>query len=436
VINSKFFASGKNILIIGYGKSGKSAYNFLKNNGHHVVVLDDFKTEIPDKMVGDDISNIDVIVKSPSINIIPENCHPMIRNGALEGVPVISTFDLFILHNPDARIVGITGTNGKSTTSALTHFILKDSGMDVQLGGNIGIPYFDLKKADVYIFEMSSYELASSRHLKFEIGCVLNIELDHMDFHGSYENYTFSKHKILDNSVTKIISLEDRLTAETYGHLKDVIKVSTKHEPSADLCILEHAMISGGRSLILDLSDIPNLIGKHNYQNIEFAYAIAHYFGISNALIAKSIRAFQPLPHRMNIVRKVGNVLFVNDSKATNPESASKALSTFIGHKIFWLVGGRSKKADVMKSVGEHLDNVHKIYLFGESSEEFGQIFNGIKQTTDCKTMQNAIREAYKDAMAESVLSVVLLSPMCSSFDQFENFEHRGNEFVQIVEKI
>jgi UDP-N-acetylmuramoylalanine--D-glutamate ligase len=436
VINEAFFASKKNILIIGYGATGKSVYSFLKNNGHNVSVYDDFKANIPQRLKSNRLSDIDLAVKSPSIPCMPHNSHSIIKDLGVAKIPVISAFDVFMLHNPEARIVGITGTNGKSTTAALTYHIMKDSGADVQLGGNIGIPYFDLPKAEIYIFEMSSYELASSRYLKFEIGCILNIEPDHLTFHGDFGNYVDAKHRLFENAQTKILSLEDSLTSEKYGFSEDVIKVSAKHSPQADVYVFERAMIGSTKTPILDLSDVPALIGQHNYQNIAFAYSICRRCGIPDHLIVRSIRSFRPLPHRLNIVKKVGNVLFVNDSKATNPESAAKALATFVGFKIFWLVGGRSKNVNVMNSIGEYLTSVQKIYLFGESAEEFTQTFDGIKSTVDCKTMLSAIHLAYKDAVEESGSVVVLLSPMCSSFDQFDSFEHRGDEFTKAVEMI
>ncbi|MDR2598327.1 MAG: UDP-N-acetylmuramoyl-L-alanine--D-glutamate ligase [Holosporales bacterium] len=436
MINEAFFASKKNILVIGYGTTGKSVYSFLRGNGHSVLVYDDFKGNVPGNLNLNRMPAVDLVIKSPSVPCMPHNIHPLIKKLCAAKIPVISAFDVFILHNPDAQIIGVTGTNGKSTTAALAHHIMKDNGTDVQLGGNIGIPYFDLPKAKLYIFEMSSYELASSRYLKFEIGCILNIEPDHLTFHGDFGNYVAAKHRLLENAKIKIISLEDSLTTERFGFKKEVIKVSTKNSPQADVCVFERAMIGHARAPILDLADVSALIGQHNYQNIEFAYSICRQCGVPDHLIVRSIRSFKPLPHRLNVVKKVGNVLFVNDSKATNPESAAKALATFVGFKIFWLVGGRSKNVNVMNSVGEYLTSVQKIYLFGESAEEFTQVFDEIKSTVNCKTMLSAIHLAYKDAMAEAGSVVILLSPMCSSFDQFNNFEHRGDEFVKAVEEI
>jgi UDP-N-acetylmuramoylalanine--D-glutamate ligase len=437
VIKTNFFASKRNVLIIGFGKTGRSAHRFLKERGHRVFVHDDFNESVPDSFDPGQMSDIDIAIKSPSVPLSSHNRHAIIENLLKDNIPIISAFDVFILYNPTARVIGITGTNGKSTTTALTYHIMKNAGIDAQIGGNIGIPYLDVPESTVYIFEMSSYELESSHHLKFEIGCILNIYPDHLKFHGDFVNYVAAKHKLLEHSQIKILSLEDIVTAEKFGYMRDVITVSTEYTPRANVYVFERAMMGGAKSVVLDLTEVPGLIGQHNYQNIEFAYAICRHYGIPDYIIAKGIRTFDSLPHRLNMIKKkLGNVLFVNDSKATNPESASKALATFLGYKIFWLVGGRSKNADTLSSVGAYLDSVQKIYLFGESADEFTRTFEGIKKTVDCKTMLSALRLAYKDAANEEGSVVILLSPMCASFDQFEDFEHRGNEFVKAVEAL
>jgi UDP-N-acetylmuramoylalanine--D-glutamate ligase len=436
VIDKAFFASKKNILIVGYGTTGKSVYHFLRAKGHSVSAYDDFKKGVPNRINLKRLSEVNLAIKSPSIPFMVHNVSPIIKSLDAAKIPIISAFDVFMLFNPDARIIGVTGTNGKSTTAALAYHVMKDCGVDVQIGGNIGIPYFDLPKVEIYVFEMSSYELAYSQLLKFEIGCILNIEPDHLDFHGDFGNYVAAKHKMLDNTRIKILSLEDKLTTEKFGFRKGIVKVSNDSGSRADVSVFEKTLVRKGIAPILDLADGSALIGEHNHQNIAFAYAICRQCGIPDHLFARSARSFQPLPHRLTPVKKVRNILFVNDSKATNPESAVKALATFVGFKIFWLVGGRSKNIDVVNLVSEYLPSVQKIYLFGESAEKYAQVFDGIKNTVDCKTMLSAIHLAYKDAMMEAGSIVILLSPMCSSFDQFDNFEHRGDEFVKAVEAI
>ena len=167
-----------------------------------------------------------------------------------------------------------------------------------------------------------------------------------------------------------------------------------------------------------------------------FLWAKKESLNIDDNIITNTINNFEPLPHRMNIVRKINNILFVNDSKGTNPGSSARALDTFMGYKIFWLVGGRSKKVDPLPYIGKYLDSIQKVYLFGESVNEFSRTFKGIKDYIIFKTMEDALKKAYSDASNETGTSVVFLSPMCASFDQFQSFEHRGNVFVELVKSL
>jgi UDP-N-acetylmuramoylalanine--D-glutamate ligase len=366
--------------------------------------------------------------------MMPHNCHPVISEAHENDVPVISTFDAFVLTHDDAKIVGITGTNGKSTTAALTNHVLKKNCVNSWLGGNYGIPYFDApSNVDAYIFEMSSYELASSKYLKFEVGCILNIEVDHLEFHGNFDEYVKAKYRLLDNSKVQIISADDENVIAKYPN---AIRLSTQYKPDSYAYIHERALFNKDRYVEMDLSGPLNLLGPHNHQNIVFAYAICRHFGIEGVEFSKNVMAFQPLPHRLNIVRKINNITFVNDSKATNPVSAANALKTFVGYTIYWLVGGRSKKTDPLEAVGAYMDCVKKVYLFGEAADEFEEVFRDVKKIVKCETMFLALNEAYHDALLETEMVIVLLSPMCSSFDQFKSFEHRGTEFARAVSEL
>lgn len=429
--------SCKNILVVGYGLSGRSVYNFLRNKGFNVYTYDDKQLDSPNRITNINWDEIDLVVKSPAVPFMDHNCHPMISQAREHNIPVPSSFDVFRFYNPGAKIIAITGTNGKSTTTALVCHILKRAGFSVSMGGNIGIPYFEMPQSEWYVLEMSSYELASSSCLDFEMACVLNIEPDHLEIHGSFENYMAAKHSALDHAQFKFISYEDSITMKKYAGREDTITISTEYETSSDVYVCENAIFDTASDRIeIDLSGILNLRGKHNYQNIEFAYSVCKKLGVQSREILNHVMNFTPLPHRLNTVRKINGVLFVNDSKATNPGSAARALATFVGYKIYWLVGGRSKKTDPLIYVKDHLAGIQKIYLFGESMDEFETAFAGIKKTVRCKTMSNALNMAYKDAAAEGGPSVVLLSPMCASFDQFNSFEHRGDEFVRMVNEL
>jgi UDP-N-acetylmuramoylalanine--D-glutamate ligase len=436
VINSiNDFSAPKTILVVGYGVSGKSAYNFLQDRGHRALAIDDSSAVgAPHTMRDAEWKNIDFVVKSPSVPIMRHNRHASVTMANEFQIPVLSTFDIFRIYNPDAKLIAVTGTNGKSTTTSLIFHILKEMGVSVRMGGNIGIPYFDMGKGEYYVLEMSSYELASSSLLDFQIACVLNIEPDHYEFHGAFENYISAKHAALDHSAFKIISFEDRRTMSKYSASQDAVIVSTSNNPNADMYIHEDALIDReSKRVLLDFAGITNLLGRHNRQNIEMAYSVCRRLGASHQEIVRGINSFKPLPHRMNVIRKIDNVTFVNDSKATNPSSAAKALATFVGQEIYWLVGGRSKSVDPLPYVNDYLTGVRKIYLFGESVDEFEAAFANRKQTVMCDTMDDALRRAYQDAGYEHGPAVVLLSPMCSSFDQFKSYEHRGDEFTKAV---
>ncbi len=427
--------SCRNVLVVGYGVSGKSVYEFLKKRGVNVSVYDDRDGNIPDRVMDVQCKHFDVVIKSPSIPFMLHNCHPVIKEANDTGIPVLSTFDVFRIYNPNAKIIAVTGTNGKSTTTALICHIMHKAGFSVEMGGNIGVPYFEMPQAEWYVLEMSSYELASSQYLDFEISCVLNIEPDHLAFHGNLEYYASAKHKALEHAQFRFISYEDEITMSRYAYRDNVVTISTENEPNSDIYVCENAIFNNSTNRIaVNLSVFPNLRGKHNHQNIAFAYAICKHLGLQSREIINHISSFVPLPHRLNTVRKIGNVVFVNDSKATNPGSAARALATFVGYKIYWLVGGRSKKVDPMVYIRDYMAGVQKIYLFGESMDEFGAVFKGIKKTVRCQTMMTALNMAYQDAKLDNGASVVLLSPMCASFDQFDSFEHRGNEFVKMVQ--
>jgi UDP-N-acetylmuramoylalanine--D-glutamate ligase len=422
---------GLKFLILGYGVSGKSTYSFLKDRGYLVSVFDD--TRASENPAIEDIRNFDVVVKSPGVPFMQHNIHPVVREANEAGVPVVTNYDVFSLFNSRARTVMITGTNGKSTTSALTDHILRESGRKSVVGGNIGIPYGDLPMAaDIYVFEMSSYELAVSKYMDFEIGCILNIEPDHLENHGSFENYIMAKHNGLDHSKIKIISYDDENTMARYRG--EAITISDRGNMMADIYVDDNErLVDNMNNVESDLSGLSGLRGRHNRQNSAFAYAVCSHFGLSADDILSGMASFKSLPHRLNIVRTIGNTLFVNDSKATNPGAGACALEAFSAYDIFWIIGGRSKKTNVRKHVDQFMEKVRKIYMVGEAMDEFEAEFRDTNETERSETIERAVSSAYRDAQKSPNSSVVLFSPMCASFDQFANYCERGDYFSKIV---
>lgn len=428
----------KRCLVLGYGVSGRSTYNFLKAKGHDVFVYDD--NDLLDNEIKNskdiDLKEIDIVIQSPGIPFMPGNIHRISETAIELGIPIISNFDVFSIFNKGKQLVGITGTNGKSTTTAMVYHVLKRNGYNVSMGGNIGIPFCSIPEAEIYILEMSSYELALSRFLKFDVGCILNADRDHIDHHITFENYIDAKQRLLDNSRTKLISDIDTFSLEKYDGVENAVIISDTANLKADIYYSDGLLYDRGE-IVLDISSMFNILGRHNYQNVAFAYEICKRLGVSKEEFKGSLHSFKALQHRMSIIKRVGNTIFVNDSKATNPESAAKALSTFFGKKIFWLVGGISKKTGTA-AVEPYLGSVHRIYLFGESRDEFFEVFSSQKICKKFETMEQAFLEAFNDANLDQNygLNVILLSPMCSSFDQFKNFEERGEKFTEMANRV
>ncbi len=385
------------ILIVGYGVSGQSAYKYLVSNGYRVYVYDNEKTNAPNYC--DDISVIDVVVKSPSVKTMPHNAHAIICNARSIGIPVISTLDLFYnaISGPNnSRIIAITGTNGKSTISSMVYHIMRGSGYDVSLGGNIGIPYFDMPLSEYYVLELSSYELESSCLVRCDVGAITNIAEDHIDFHGTFDNYIDAKHKLLRISSKGIISASDNITCDKYTGKENIISV------------------------------------KFN-SNADFAIGISREIGIEENVAIQCLSDFEGLPHRAQTIASRCGITFVNDSKATNPHASSNALKELDG-EIYWLVGGRSKNVDPRPFVSQYMRGVRRIYCFGESRDEMYDYFCDNFVCHKYLDMESGVYAAYSDALKSNCdHKIILLSPMCASFDEFNSFEERGVSFINIV---
>jgi UDP-N-acetylmuramoylalanine--D-glutamate ligase len=341
-------------------------------------------------------------------------------------------------------LVAITGTNGKSTTTALIAHLLNRAGIDAQMGGNIGVPVLALepfKAGRAYVLEISSYQIDLAPSLGPTVGILLNVSEDHLDRHGSLENYAAIKERLpanIEQGGTAVIDVDDEFTRAAAERIerakKKVVRVSVV-SPLRDGYYAQNSRIfgaAGGKAeAVADLAGIGSLRGIHNAQNVACAIAACVALGIDLDAIQKGLTSFPGLAHRMQEVGHKGNVLFVNDSKATNADSAAKALASF--KDIFWIAGGKPKTGGIT-GLASFFPRIRKAYLIGEAAEEFAQTLDGKVPYEVDRLLAAAINAAARDAAASGLKEpVVLLSPACASFDQYPNFEVRGKAFIEAV---
>lgn len=406
-------------LILGGGKTGQSVAGFYKAQGIETLIYDDQNPipEIP-------WDGIDAVIKSPGI---PPN-HAVLKEAHRLEKPCLSELDLFFESRPGAKAIGITGTNGKSTTTSLVGHILKSCGLDVAVGGNIGIPVLDLPQAQWYVLELSSYQLFSSHPLPFYRAAWTNFSSDHLEYHGTLEDYRGAKEKIWASCPKGFINIDDADSLDVYKRYKEkLIPLSIRDGFLGDYLIQNENLYDQGH-LVGSLRDLTHLGGRHNWQNVLMSYALAREFSLEPCQIWEGILTFPGLDHRQQVIRKIQNVIFINDSKATNADSTAYALQRF--ENIFWIAGGRPKTEGI-DSLGVYFPKVKKAYFIGEATDSFSEIFQGFFEKSH--TLQQALQQAYQDALAFKEDAFILFSPACASFDQFKNFEHRGVCFMELV---
>jgi UDP-N-acetylmuramoylalanine--D-glutamate ligase len=364
------------------------------------------------------------------------------------GVAVIGDIELFCLERrryaPDAPFVAITGTNGKSTTTALVAHLMREAGHDVQMGGNIGTAILSLeppRMGRVHVIEMSSYQIDLTPSLDPSVGILLNITEDHIDRHGTLAHYAAVKERLvagIPSNGTGVVGVDDHWSAAAADRIEqagtNVVRVSVR-QPLACGIYAERDQIvradGGARSDIARIGGIGSLRGLHNAQNAACAAAAALALGVKEDVIQKGLRSFPGLAHRMEQVGRRAGVLFVNDSKGTNADAAARALSSF--NDIFWIAGGKPKTGGIT-SLAEFFPRIRKAYLIGEAAQEFSGTLGTDVAHEISQTLDNAVAAAARDAEASGVAEpVVLLSPACASFDQYRNFEIRGDRFRELV---
>ena len=441
--------SGQDIAVLGLGASGVATAEALAAGGARVAAWDDDgdtrrRAEAAGATLVDldatEWPEFDALVLSPGIPLTHPAPHPLVARARTAGIPVIGDVELLCEACPEARRVGITGTNGKSTTTALIGHLLAGSAQPVQVGGNLGPAALSLEPLGgdgVYVLELSSYQLDLTHEAAFDFAVLLNVSPDHLDRHGGMEGYIAAKKRIFRDGEgrrqTAIIGVDDKTGAAIADEIEArgwrVTRVAAGR-PLADGVCAHGGRLRDGSSDICDLSDIETLPGEHNWQNAAAACAVARELGVSPGDIAARLATYPGLPHRQEIVGRAGNVRYVNDSKATNPEAASRALACY--DDIFWIAGGIAKE-DGLGPVLDHAGRIRHAFLIGEAAAQFAHALKDRAPARTCGDLKSALTAAHRAAREFAGAATVLLSPAGASFDQFGSFAERGDAFRDLV---
>jgi UDP-N-acetylmuramoylalanine--D-glutamate ligase len=443
--------------VLGLGRSGRAAAKALLESKRTVWAWDDSPiaraaaaseglpiVDLNTRELGD----LAALVLSPGIPHTHPEPHPTVARVRAAGIDVIGDIELLFRAQPQATYVGITGTNGKSTTTALVSHILAAAGAEIRFGGNLGPPVLGFEPAgpkSIYVLELSSYQLELTRNLALNVAMLLNISPDHLGRHGGMDGYIAAKRRIFARArsgATAVIGVDD-------PHCRNVCTSLDQQQSHRILVVSGQRRVGGGvyaqggllwdaidsaPKPVLRLSEARALPGEHNGQNAAAAYAAVRSLGIDGGMAAEAILDFPGLAHRQERVAEVAGIIYVNDSKATNGDAAARALSSY--ENIYWIAGGRPKE-DGLGAVEPWLGRVRHAFLIGEAEGAFARALEGKVPLSRCGTLDRAFAAARSKAAADQLdRPVVLLSPACASFDQFPNFEARGEAFRTMVEAI
>ena len=424
MITSQAF-SGKRYAVLGLARSGMATVEALLASGAEVMAWDgkeEARAALPPGVrvadpLATSIYGFSGVVLSPGV---PLNRHPIAERARQAKVPVIGDIELFAQarqHLARHKVVGITGTNGKSTTTALVHHIVKSAGIPTEMGGNIGLPILaqdPLPDGGVYVLELSSYQIDLTQSLDCDVAVLLNVSPDHLDRYDGMDDYAASKARLFAMQSPQnvaVVATEDDYTRAIAAQVEGA-----------------KVIVSSGQ--VKDQARWPSLQGPHNAQNAAAAVAVAQALGIADDVTAVALETYPGLPHRMERVAEKNGVLFVNDSKATNPTSAAPALAAYPA--VHWILGGLPK-ADDLDPCEPHLGHVRAAYTIGEAGPMFARLLRPKVPVTECGILDAAVSAAAGEAEPGEV---VLLSPACASFDQFTDYEARGAAFRAAVEAL
>lgn len=439
---------GKTVGVFGLGRTGLAVVEALQAGGANVWAFDDSEracesaaaagVPIVDLQVAD-FAQMDSYVLSPGVPLTHPKPHWSVEKARAAGVEIIGDTEVFVrqIAGTKARLVAITGTNGKSTTTALIGHVLSQCGFDVEVGGNIGTAVFLLGPpvaGKIYVLEMSSYQIDLTPSLHADVAVLMNVSPDHIDRHGTFENYAAVKARIFAHQAaqdTAVISVDDAICRQIAEGLYGarVVKISVEQKLADGVSAIDGVLRSGDD--VIDLGDMAGLRGKHNWQNACATFATGRAFGLVAGDMAQAMASFTGLVHRMEQVGRIDKVVFVNDSKATNADASAHALATF--EPIYWIAGGRSKQGGI-ESLRRFFPRIARAYLIGEAADDFAATLDGEVPVEMCHTLDVAVARAARDARKERAGEpVVLLSPACASFDQYASFDVRGDAFRELV---
>ena len=454
MIAARSFAK-KTVAVFGLARTGLGAVRSLVAGGANVIAWDDSSTardlggqEGAELMPWREWpwEKISALVLSPGVPLTHPKPHGVVEHANRAGVPVIGDVELFAAEvTGKAPIIAITGTNGKSTTTALVGHILNACGFDAQIGGNIGKSVLELSVPNaktIYVLEMSSFQIDLTPGLKPDVAVLSNLSPDHIDRHGTMQNYAAIKARLIKQaSGHAIIGVDDEHSAAIFtgisGSAASAQPVAVGKVLGRGIFVVDGALYdaTSGRAVkVMDLAQAIHLPGAHNGQNAALAYGAVRPYVTDAKQIAAAIASFPGLAHRMEDVGHIGTVAFINDSKATNAEAAARALATY--PDIFWIAGGKPKDGGI-ESLAAFFPRIRKAYLIGEAASVFARTLDGKTPYIMSGTLDDAVTAAAADAAASTASApVVLLSPACASYDQFKDFEQRGDAFRFAVARL
>ncbi len=462
---------GRSYAVFGLARSGIATAKALVAGGARVACWDDGagsrEAAARDGLPLIDLSTADwsqfqSLVLAPGVPLTHPVPHWSVGRAEAAGVEIIGDIELFFRERtavcPDATVVAVTGTNGKSTTTALIAHVLRQAGRDVAMGGNIGVGVLALPppaKDRIHVLELSSFQIDLTPTLNPTVGVLLNITPDHLDRHGTMENYAAIKERVVADADFAIVGIDDGFDDGLTGSIFHVLSHSER--PAAAFARRPHPQMTGivhhaeqvlQRTISLDgdshcamteslsnLSGVSTLRGGHNMENAAAAFLACEWLQVPHDEIGAAMKTFPGLPHRMEQIGRVGRTLLINDSKATNADSTEKALASF-PRDIHWIVGGVQKEGGIA-TLSAYFDRVAKAYLIGKSTPDFAATLTGKVAFESCATLDAALASAARDAAASSATEpVILLSPACASYDQYKSFEHRGDQFRALAQAL